>query len=266
MPPLPVLLYHSVRDDPPSWLAPYTVTRAAFAAQLDALTASGRTPVTGGQVAAARTGGPPLPENAIAVTFDDGYLDFERNALPLLAERGIPATLFVTTGALAPRNHSLLPEVPMLSLGDVARLDADGVEIGAHTHAHPQLDTLHPSAAAWELVHSKEILEQALGHEVALAAYPHGYSNARVRELARDAGYRAAFAVRERLSPETDAPYRIARLTVRSDTPAGRFDAWLQGAGAPVATPRERASTLAWRYYRRARARVGIPCTLAESR
>lgn len=39
-----------------------------------------------------------LPDNAVALTFDDGYRDFYEYAFPLLQEMGLPATLFVTTG------------------------------------------------------------------------------------------------------------------------------------------------------------------------
>jgi peptidoglycan/xylan/chitin deacetylase (PgdA/CDA1 family) len=35
------------------------------------------------------------PENAVAVTIDDGYEDFYHIALPLLKEMGVPATIFV---------------------------------------------------------------------------------------------------------------------------------------------------------------------------
>jgi peptidoglycan/xylan/chitin deacetylase (PgdA/CDA1 family) len=41
-----------------------------------------------------------LPENAICVTFDDGYADNERYALPILQKYQIPATVFVSTGFL----------------------------------------------------------------------------------------------------------------------------------------------------------------------
>ena len=42
-----------------------------------------------------------LPDNAIALTFDDGYEDNLLDALPLLEEFEIPATFFLTTGGLA---------------------------------------------------------------------------------------------------------------------------------------------------------------------
>jgi peptidoglycan/xylan/chitin deacetylase (PgdA/CDA1 family) len=41
-----------------------------------------------------------LPGNAVAITFDDGYVDNLREAKPRLAAAGMPATLFVTTGAV----------------------------------------------------------------------------------------------------------------------------------------------------------------------
>lgn len=41
-----------------------------------------------------------LPPRAVCVTFDDGYLDNVENALPVLLERNIRATFFITTGFL----------------------------------------------------------------------------------------------------------------------------------------------------------------------
>jgi len=41
-----------------------------------------------------------LPRGAVSVTFDDGYADNERNALPVLEKWGIPATIFIATDFL----------------------------------------------------------------------------------------------------------------------------------------------------------------------
>lgn len=256
MKPLAVLLYHMVSDDPPPWVAPLTVSTRTFLDQLDAVAASGRPVVTASQVVAARRGGPALPPEAVALTFDDGFRDFAQTVVPALGARGLPAALFVTTGALRPHHRSVLPDAPMLSLNEVVDLDLQGIEICSHAHVHDQLDTLPPQRIVQELLIPKWILEEALGHEVPLFAYPYGYSSREVRDQTRARGYLGAFAVRNAFSPADDDPYRIARLMVCHDTAPETFACWLKGTGAPMASPWEHPKTRLWRQYRRSRARL----------
>lgn len=256
---VPILLYHSVDDDPPGWIAPFTVSVRGFREQMDKVRDSGRTPVTARQVVEtlrAEPGAQALPDNAVLITFDDGFQDFTRHALPILHGRGLPSALFVTTGALYPGKESLLPPARMMDVSELAEAVAAGVEIGAHTHTHPQLDTVGAATVREELVVSKRILEDALARPVDLLAYPHGYSSAVVRRTARHLGYRGAFAVRNALSSADDETFRVARLTVCADTPDAQFDAWLRGEGARTAPHREALATKAWRAYRRTRART----------
>ncbi len=258
--PLPILLYHSIADDPPKWIAPFTLGIQAFREQMSKIRDSGRVPITAAQAVDAlrgEPGTPPLPDRAVLITFDDGFHDFTRHALPILFEQALPAALFVTTAALRPGNaKSLLPPAQMMDVAEVREAAAAGVEIGAHTHTHPHLDTLPAHVAREELTISKYVLEDALGADVDLLAYPHGYSSPTVRRTARHLGYRGAFAVRNALSSADDETFRVARLTLRADTPPERFDAWLHGQAAKRAPHPESPATKAWRTYRRLRARA----------
>jgi peptidoglycan/xylan/chitin deacetylase (PgdA/CDA1 family) len=141
----------------------------------------------------------------------------------------------------------------MLDWVQLHELEAQGVEIGAHSHSHPQLDTLPSAALRDEMVRPKELLEDALGHEVRSVAYPHGYNGPRVRRAARRAGYDSAAAVRNRLRPQGEDEFGFSRLTMLSTTTADDLSAWLEPAegNAPL---RESLRTTAGRTYRRSRA------------
>ncbi|MGH3570851.1 MAG: polysaccharide deacetylase family protein [Pseudonocardiaceae bacterium] len=255
---VPVLLYHSVSADPAPWIAPYTVTPQVFARHLELMAASNRTPLTVSHLVDALAGREKLPPRPLLVTFDDGFADFA-DAASMLAARDMPSTLYVTTGVLrgrGPRRRPpevALPPAPMLDWSQLAELAEQHVEIGAHTHTHPQLDVMRPAAAAREILLCKHLLEEVLGHEVPSFAYPHGFHSAAVRRSVREAGYTSACAVGNALSSRADHVLALARLTVRADTTGEEMAAWLAGRDAPVAPYPERLRTRAWRLYRRAR-------------
>lgn len=261
MPRIPVLLYHAVMDDPPDWIAEFAVAPQEFGAQLDAIVASGRTPVTVTTLVdhLAVRDGAPLPPRPVVLTFDDGFADLPGPTAEALASRALPATAYLTTGAITPGLRSLLPPAPMMTLSQAPQLEQYGMEVGAHTITHPQLDTLPAKALRRELTEPKAVLEDVLGHEVTHLAYPHGYNSRAVRRAAAGAGYASAVAVRHALSSETDEVYRIARLIVRRSHTSADIDAWMDGRGAPVAPFPDSLPTVGWRLYRRARAAVQGP-------
>lgn len=260
---VPVLLYHSVTDDPAPWIAPFTVPPRVFAEQLDRIADAGLTVVPLHRLAVALRGGPPLPPHSAVLTFDDGFADFYWSVAPMLTHRELPATLYVTTGAVhTPGDgvgHSLLPPAAMLTWRQIGILDACGFDVGGHTRTHAQLDTLAGRRVCDEVAGCKQDLEQVLGHAVTAFAYPHGYSSAAVRRKVQHAGWASATGVGNALSSAVDHPLRISRLMLRADTPAELFQAWLSGTGAPVAPRPEQLRTKGWRAYRRFRARLGRP-------
>lgn len=250
---VPILLYHAITADPPAWIAEYAVTPAAFRAQLDAVVASGRQPLTVSQYIDGRSGTAPLPPRPVLITVDDGFADFADNALPALAERNLPCTLYVTTGACAGRpRQTVLPDAAMLRYADLPGLEAAGVEIGAHSHTHRQLDLLPGREVAQELSISRDLLAETLGHRIRSFAYPHGYWRPGVRRLAGAAGFDSACAVGNAWSSARDHRLAMSRLMVRADHDLASVTSWLDGPGARVLPGSHRVLAFGWRQYRRA--------------
>jgi len=256
---IPVLLYHAVMDDPPAWIAPFTVRPAEFAAQLDAVVDSGRTALTVSGLVEALAGRAPLPERPIVITIDDGFADLPTLTAPALAGRGLTATAYLTTGAIGGDPECLLPRAAMMTPAQVKEVADCGLEIGAHTRTHPQLDTLPAHAVRRELLEPKAVLEDLLGGPVPAFAYPHGYNSRGVRKLVREAGYTSATAVRDALSSPGDDLFRIARLMLRSTDTTAELERWLSGLGAPVAPFPDSLRTVGWRGYRRAKELIHGP-------
>ena len=255
---IPVLLYHSIADEPPAWIRPLAVAPAAFRRHLAVLGESGAAALTVSQLVDA-IAADALPERPALVTFDDGLADVSDTALPLLAEARVPATLYVTSRFLEDAPGGVSPGRPegvWLAADELLRLAAAGIEIGAHTRTHPQLDTLAPARARDEVQGSKDDLEGLLGRPVRSFAYPHGYSSRSVRRLVREAGYDSACAVGNAFATSGESRFALSRLTVRADTTPETIGAWLRGHGAPVGPRRERVRTRGWRAYRRARSIV----------
>jgi peptidoglycan/xylan/chitin deacetylase (PgdA/CDA1 family) len=93
-----VLLYHRVGDvaGDPQLLS---VGKDRFEQHMEYLSRS--YPVLSlGMLAETLAAGEELPDQCVAVTFDDGYADNLSNAKPILEQHQVPATVFVTTGYL----------------------------------------------------------------------------------------------------------------------------------------------------------------------
>jgi peptidoglycan/xylan/chitin deacetylase (PgdA/CDA1 family) len=61
-----------------------------------------------------------VKEPSIAITFDDGYADNVLEALPILEETGVPATFFVSTGAIGTDQEFWWDELERILLGEWA--------------------------------------------------------------------------------------------------------------------------------------------------
>ena len=104
--PIPALLYHQVLSDgmpvrerkPGEGLVSGQIHRAEFVRQMDYILAEGFATVTAREIHPWLAGSGVLPPRPIVIDFDDHSMISYKNAVPLLRERGLRATMFVISG------------------------------------------------------------------------------------------------------------------------------------------------------------------------
>jgi peptidoglycan/xylan/chitin deacetylase (PgdA/CDA1 family) len=253
--PVPILLYHSVGSTDAAAYARWCIAPKRFVEHLDALVDAGHTFLTVSQLVDATVAGE-IPERPIVITFDDGRADVADHAVVPMAERGIRSTIYVVSGKVGATSDWLADarerDQPMMGWSQIADAVAAGVEIGAHSVNHVELDTAPRWVAAEEIRRSRAQLTEGLGDTVRSFAYPHGYYSATVRRLVQDAGFDSACAVHDRWSSDRDDRFALARLIVDGGTSA---DELMERLRAPSLRGRHGRTALraGWRTARRIR-------------
>ncbi|HEY3902892.1 MAG TPA: polysaccharide deacetylase family protein [Streptosporangiaceae bacterium] len=250
---VPILMYHEITAEPTS-TGRLAVSPDTFAQQLRFLKAAGYTALTAGQFAS--SAGTSLPAKPVVLTFDDGFADFYDNALPLLLRYGFTGTLFVTSGWTGGSGEYLSKHRPpgMLTGAQVREIADAGIEVGAHSVTHPELDQLSAGLLRQELVGAKQALEDLLGAAVPGLAYPFGYSSKAVRDSAAIAGYEYACVVGNRFATTCADRLALPRLTIGRFTRPLSFVRAVAAERLPAQFAALRMVTASWSAVRYARA------------
>lgn len=254
---VPILMYHVLGTRATPGFRRFTLHPDLFVGQLELLTGLGYRFLTVSELAALRATGRAVGQRAVVLTFDDGYADFHTYALPALTKFNATATLYVTTGHLDRVAHWTCGdddgERRMLSWSQLADVVSAGVEIGAHSHTHPELDMVGPGELRREIAVPRAELADRLGVPVDSFAYPFGYHSPAVRAGVAAAGYRSACGVADMMSRASSDPLVLPRLSVDADTDDAALGRLL--ASTPTAGSRCLAEIkrLAWQSWRRSR-------------
>lgn len=218
---IPILMYHNI-DTPPQGakLRNLYVRTGAFARQMFLLRLFG---YQGLSMSAAMPYLRGEKQGRVAViTFDDGYVDTLRHALPILNAFGFKATCYFISQLAGQYNEwdaeTLNVRKPLMDDGQIRAWHAAGMEVGAHSRTHPRLTGCTDNQLQDEIAGSKADLEALIGQPVTQFCYPYGDVDERVVAATRQAGYDAATTVQRGRARIGDDAMRLRRVLVSGST------------------------------------------------
>jgi peptidoglycan/xylan/chitin deacetylase (PgdA/CDA1 family) len=247
---LPILMYHSISDDPEAGVRPYyriCTGPQRFREQIQWLKDNGYRGVTLGdglawlnsQRGEQTTNSEPCP---VALTFDDGFRDFFTHAFPILQRQGFSATMYLPAAFIGSERRSFKSR-ECLTWAEAKELHRAGIEFGSHTVHHPELVDLPWSDIQSEIADSKAQIENQLGAPVKAFAYPYAFPQTRrdfvdrFKDLLMTGGYETCVTTQiGRHQPGAD-PLQIKRLPVNSGDDDKLFQAKLAGGYDWLALP-----------------------------
>lgn len=220
---IPVLVYHRfaavVTDS-------MTVRTASFENQLGVIRKQSlRVTPLGDTIADLSKPGGPRDTKVVAITADDGHRSVYSVMWPILLQAHLPFTLFIYPSAISHASYAL-------TWAQLREMRQSGLAaIGSHTFWHPNFrqekKRLSPEAyrkfVQFQLVRSKQVLEQELSTRIDWLAWPFGIYDDELIRMAEDAGYTAGFTIERRLASPADRRMAIPRFLMTDVDVGARF-------------------------------------------
>ncbi|MEY9092513.1 polysaccharide deacetylase family protein [Paenibacillus sp. RC84] len=238
-----VLMYHHIHDQDTS---SSTITSKLFRDQMNYLLAKGYHFITL-QEFKQYLAGASVPDNAVLVTFDDGYESVYSHAYPVLKELKISAVNFIITETLADPKATMIPSMSKEELTRMSH-ETNFIENQCHTNAsHRKLDSGEAALVGRDTVNGVQETDEQYRSRiyndaaacasnlsplqelpVDTVAYPYGIIADEGAEMYSKAGFRYGFTIIPQMATRDANRMHIPRIN----------------AGSPWITPERLHTTL----------------------
>lgn len=235
---IPSIVYHQVLSDgmpvrerkPGEGLVSGQTHLSQFIQQMNFLVDQGFTSITASQLQAWLAGTDGLPEKPIVIDFDDHSMISYKNALPVMRERGLVATMFVISGVADgdayldgnPLADAEAWSIARMRWAELEKLVEAGWEIAAHTRTHWFLTELPEGPEGndrimYELVQGQQDIETYLGMSPTHFGYPNSLWNERIEAMVKQVYETARHAQnygRAQYITRDVHPYRLPTMNI----------------------------------------------------
>jgi peptidoglycan/xylan/chitin deacetylase (PgdA/CDA1 family) len=213
--PIPILVYHHVRDTRPypktTWSWKMSVSPAVFEKHMQWIVDNGYTTVTMDTLTDILSGKIVGPKKPVVITFDDNNVTQYDIALPILEKHRQIAVFYLVTSTLKMKNA-------VINADRALDLHRRGMDVQSHTVTHATLNAVSMKRLDSELIDSRKALEALLGKKVQHIAYPSTAHNSTVRAHAVSAGYITGVIMDPRAATMSDDLRKLPRIMMTDDT------------------------------------------------
>lgn len=226
-----ILMYHHIVDKPEK---PHMLPVKQFRQHMEMLKTNGFNVISMDQYIDFMTRGTAIPNNAVLLTFDDGYDSFYTHAYPILKEYGYTATNFVIVSFIDNRIG-----IPKLTWDQMREMKEEGMSFYSHTYDSHKYAPINAKGVERpmlshrlylkdkkrvetqkeyikritdDLALAEKRLREELGNTRGGIAFPYGTFNDEVLEVLKSMGIEITFTIKK-------------GMTTKKDINALRFDA-----------------------------------------
>ncbi len=177
---------------------------------------NGYHPVSLDAIMTAQNHNSPLPEKTIHLTFEGSDSSFIRNAFPILKEKSIPFTLFISPGLIDGAEKS--GDSSVLSWDDVQTIaKSDLATIGLTSYSYSHVEGKNLGTLVADLNHARERYRDKLKAEPKYFSYPYGEYTADFLNAVSKQGFVAAFGQQSGAIGKSSPRNSLPRFTMIDD-------------------------------------------------
>jgi len=215
---IPVLMYHSISDES----QPISVSIDNFYKQMNLMVRLGFKSVNLKDIHNEED------KKKFVITFDDGYEDVYKNALPILKKLNLNATCFFVANQIGRHNiwdskKSNYKKMQLMNEEQIYDWIEQGNELGSHSLDHLNLRNLDIQNKTNQIVLSKKVFKEKFNIDVKSFSYPYGIFDTDCVELIKKNYKFAVTTKRSRYKTNTFEETQIPRVPINSNTSISKF-------------------------------------------
>lgn len=160
----------------------------------------------------------------VLITFDDGYINNYKLALPIMKKYNLKYNVFLEAGAINKKPNYLTWDM----INEM--IDSNLVGFGAHTYSHVDSRYINDNNINKEILYTNSLIEEKTGLKIEDFCFPYGlYDSKIVKKLTNANIYKRLYTSDGRKTKRHNQTYLIGRVGIKNEDSIDTFIGKIKG-------------------------------------